>query len=108
MDEAQEFDLRNRRVVLKEGTLEYDYLVMALGGVTSYFGHPEWEEHAPGLKSLDDAMRIRKKVLLSFERAETQADPTAYERLLTIVVVGGGPTGVEMSGAMAGLANHVS
>jgi NADH dehydrogenase len=78
-----------------------------LGGVTSYFGHPEWEEFAPGLKTLDDALRIRRDVLLAFERAENEADPKAREALMTIVIVGGGPTGVELAGACAELARHV-
>ena len=107
MDEAQDFDLAGRRVILKESTISYDYLVLALGGVTSYFGHPEWEEVAPGLKSLDDALRIRRNVLLAFERAENETNATAREALLTIVVVGGGPTGVELAGACAELARHV-
>src|SRR5687768_7998188 len=70
MDETLDFDLPGRRVVLQTGTLSYDYLVLALGGVTSYFGHPEWEEFAPGLKSLEDALRIRRNLLLAFEHAE--------------------------------------
>jgi NADH:ubiquinone reductase (H+-translocating) len=107
MDEAQDFDLTGRRVILKESTISYDYLVLALGGVTSYFGHPEWEEVAPGLKSLDDALRIRRNVLLAFERAENETNATAREALMTIVVVGGGPTGVELAGACAELARHV-
>src|SRR5688572_15366687 len=107
MDEAQEFDLRNRRVVLKEGTLEYDYLVLAMGGVTSYFGHPEWEQFAPGLKSLEDAVRIRRDILLAFERAESETDAAERQRLMTIVVVGGGPTGVELAGAVAELTRQV-
>ncbi len=72
----------------------------------SYFGHPEWERFAPGLKTLDDARRIRARVLLAFEAAEREDDPVARERLLTFAVIGGGPTGVEMAGAIAGLAHH--
>ena len=107
MDEVEAFDLANRRVTLSRQTLEYDYLVLALGGRTSYFGHPEWAEFAPGLKSLEDALGIRHDVLLAFERAETEPDPATMRRLMTIVVVGGGPTGVEMAGALAELTRVV-
>jgi NADH:quinone reductase (non-electrogenic) len=107
MDEAQDFDLANRRVIMRDTTLSYDYLVLGLGGVTSYFGHPEWEEFAPGLKTLEDALRIRRDVLLAFERAENEADAQAREALMTIVIVGGGPTGVELAGACAELARYV-
>ena len=96
------------RLVLGNGrTLEYDYLIVALGGQTGYFGHPEWEAFAPGLKSLEDAQRIRRDVLLAFERAENSEDPVEQQRLMTVVVVGGGPTGVELAGAFAELARHV-
>jgi NADH:ubiquinone reductase (H+-translocating) len=107
MDSVKDIKLKERQVVLEKKTLDYDYLVIGLGGVTSYFGHPEWEEHAPGLKSLDDALRIRREVLLAFERAENEPDKAEHDRLLTVVVVGGGPTGVELAGAFAELANHV-
>ena len=107
MDRVTAFDLAGRRVTCRDHTLPYDHLVVALGGVTSYFGHPEWAEFAPGLKSLDDALRIRRDVLLAFERAENEPDPAARRRLMTIVVVGGGPTGVELAGAFAELARHV-
>jgi NADH dehydrogenase len=107
MDQAIDFDLASKKVVLEKNALAYDYLVLALGGVTSYFGHPEWEPLAPGLKSLDDAIRIRRHILLAFEKAETELDAKAHDRLMTIVVVGGGPTGVELAGAFAELARHV-
>jgi NADH dehydrogenase len=107
LDNVEDFDLVEKKVVLQENVLHYDYLVLALGGCTSYFGHPEWEQCAPGLKSLEDALRIRSQVLLAFEKAETEATPGAHERLMTIVVVGGGPTGVELAGAFAELARHV-
>jgi NADH dehydrogenase len=93
----------SKTVVLGEQTLHFDYLVMALGGITTYFGHPEWEAVAPGLKTLDDAVRIRRDILLAFEKAETAPTPEDRERLMTIVVVGGGPTGVELAGAFAEL-----
>ena len=88
-------------------TLAYDYLVLAMGGRTSYFGNPQWEDHAPGLKSLEDARKIREKVLVSFERAEMESDPDLRRRLMTVAVIGGGPTGVEMAGALAELRSHV-
>ncbi len=107
MDEAVDFQLEQRRVILKKSALEYDFLVVALGGRTSYFGHPEWEQFAPGLKTLDDALRIRREILLAFETAEDEPDPERVKQLLTIVVVGGGPTGVELAGAFAELARFV-
>lgn len=107
LDEVVEVRLLERRVVLRGGAIDYDYLVLALGGTTSYFGHPEWEQFAPGLKSLEDALNIRERILLAFERAENVADPAAQARLMTLVVVGGGPTGVEMAGAFAELTRQV-
>src|SRR5881392_3211823 len=104
---AVDFNLAEKKVLLEQSVLTYDYLVMALGGVTSYFGHPEWEQFAPGLKSLDDALRIRRHILLAFEKAENATDASERDRLMTIVVVGGGPTGVELAGAFAELARHV-
>ncbi|MGH7976698.1 MAG: NAD(P)/FAD-dependent oxidoreductase, partial [Limisphaerales bacterium] len=96
-----------REVRLGDDVLPYDYLVLALGSVTGYFGHPEWESCAPGLKSLNDALRIRRRILLAFERAENGVSPVERDRLMTIVVVGGGPTGVELAGAFAELTRHV-
>lgn len=107
MDSVVDIRLPEKRVILERNVLEYDYLVIALGGATSYFGHPEWAEFAPGLKSLDDALEIRRRILLAFERAETEPDPEKRRQLLTIVVVGGGPTGIELAGAFAELARHV-
>ena len=107
LDTVLDLKLAEKKVVLEKNTLNYDYLVLALGGVTSYFGHPEWEQFAPGLKSLDDALRIRRRILLAFEQAENAADASEHDRLMTIVVVGGGPTGVELAGACAELARHV-
>src|SRR5438552_1538867 len=106
MEEVLDFDLAAQKVMLSKGPVDFDFLVLALGGVTSYFGHPEWEEFAPGLKSLDDALRIRRQILLAFEKAENEADRAARDRLMMIVVVGGGPTGVELAGAFAELARH--
>jgi NADH:ubiquinone reductase (H+-translocating) len=107
MDEVMDINLTSQRVVLRQSTLEFDYLVLALGGRTSYFGHPEWEQFAPGLKTLNDAVRIRSRVLRAFEQAENHADPAERSALLTIVIVGGGPTGVELAGAFAELARKV-
>lgn len=107
LDKVANFDLANKQVFLEENTLDYDYLVLALGSQTGYFGHPEWEQFAPGLKTLDDALRIRSQVLLAFEKAENEAEAAQREKLLTILVVGGGPTGVELAGAFAELARTV-
>jgi NADH dehydrogenase len=107
MAEVRAIDLAAQKVTLDRGELVYDYLIIAIGGQTIYFGHPEWAGHAPGLKSLDDALRIRRQVLLSFEQAETETDPARREQLMTIVVVGGGPTGVELAGAFAELTRTV-
>ncbi len=107
MDEVQRVDLAQRRVILTGEEIVYDYLVIALGARTGYFGHSEWEEHAPGLKSLEDAHRIRADALGCFERAESSRDPDERASLLTSVVIGGGPTGVEMAGALAELSRKV-
>src|SRR4051812_31830553 len=107
MEEVLDIRLPKREVVLNKSVLSYDYLVLALGGRTTYFGHPEWEQFAPGLKSLDDALRIRNNVLSAFEEAETETDPKRRNQLMTIVVVGGGPTGVELAGAFAELVRFV-
>ncbi|WP_395736631.1 NAD(P)/FAD-dependent oxidoreductase [Prosthecobacter sp.] len=107
MGEVRTIDLAARQVHLQDHVLEYDYLVIAVGAKTGYFGHNDWAQHTLGLKSLDDAMAIRKKVLLAFERAESTDDPKETARLMTIVVVGGGPTGVEMAGSLAELAKVV-
>jgi NADH dehydrogenase len=107
LDKVMDFDLANKQVLLAENTLNYDYLVLALGSRTSYFGHPEWEQFAPGLKTLDDATRIRSDVLLAFEKAENEKEARQRDKLMTIVVVGGGPTGVELAGAFAELSRTV-
>ena len=107
MDEVVEIDLDRREVRLSRETHRYDYLVIALGGVTSYFGHDGWERHAPGLKSLADAFRIRRQMLTCFELAEQVDDPEQKRRLTTTVVIGGGPTGVELAGSMADLTRGI-
>ncbi len=94
-----------RQISLDDGEeLPYDYLVLATGTTHDYFGHDEWEVHAPGLKTIEDALEIRRRVLLAFERAERAADPEESAGDLTFVVVGGGPTGVETAGAIAEIA----
>ena len=101
-------DVGARTVRLDDGTaLSYDYLVMAAGARTSYFGHDEWAPLAPGLKDLDDALEVRKRVLTALEGAERASDPRERQRLLTFVVVGGGPTGVELAGAIADLSRDI-
>lgn len=95
-----------RKVVLDTGELEYDTLIVSTGLSNYYFGHDEWEESAPGLKSLEDALEIRRRVLMAYEEAERQSDPEVQRACLTFVVVGGGPTGVELAGALAELAHH--
>lgn len=105
--EAREIDLDGKRVLLDEGELVYDYLIVATGARHSYFGRDEWADHAPGLKSLRDALAIRRKIFLAFERAEREEDPKKREALLTFVVIGGGPTGVELGGAIAEIARQV-
>ncbi len=105
MEEVESIDTAARRVGLKDGPqLQYDYLVVATGSMSSYFNHPEWEEFAPGLKSVEDATEIRRRVLLAFELAERQAVETGSHRPLNFVVIGGGPTGVELAGAIAEIA----
>ena len=86
--------------------LTYDYLIIATGSTHAYFGHSEWASRAPGLKTLDDALEIRRQVLLAFEAAEREVDPATRQRLLTFVIVGGGPTGVELAGALAEIARR--
>lgn len=107
MSEVTDIRLPEQRVIHTRGEMSYDYLVIAAGGMTSYFGHPEWEKFAPGLKTLDDALRIRRMVLCSLERAETETDPAGREAAMNIVVIGGGPTGVEVAGALAELTRTV-
>ncbi|WP_293902962.1 NAD(P)/FAD-dependent oxidoreductase [Phenylobacterium sp.] len=103
LDEVTGVDVANRRVRLGERTLPYDELIVATGATHAYFGKDEWATHAPGLKSLEDALALRRRVLLALESAELDMDPESRKRLLTFVVVGGGPTGVELAGAIAEL-----
>ncbi len=105
--EVVSIDLVARCVVLSTGDrVKYDYLIVATGAADSYFGHEDWERHAPGLKSIEDALEVRRRVLFAFEQAELNDDPEQRRALLTFVVVGGGPTGAELAGALAELARH--
>ena len=107
MAEVEDFDLARKQVVFTDRErLDYDYLILATGATHAYFGHPEWEPLAPGLKTLEDATEIRRRYLLAFEAAEREEDPEERRALLTFVVIGGGATGVEMAGAMADTARH--
>jgi len=104
--EAGAIDAAHRQVAIDSGTISYDYLIVATGAAHSYFGHPDWEARAPGLKTLDDALEMRRRVLLAFESAERESDPGKQRRFLTFVIVGGGPTGVELAGALAEIARQ--
>ena len=104
--DVRSVDLANRVVLTDGDPVPYDYLIMATGAAHAYFGHPEWAGRAPGLKTLDDALEMRRRVLLAFEAAERETDPAAQRRLLTFVIVGGGPTGVELAGALAEIARQ--
>ena len=106
LGEVLDIDTDTKEVVLEDGRFQYDYVIVASGAHHSYFGRDEWEKHAPGLKRVIDATEIRKNVLMAFERAEISEDPEEQARQMTFVVVGGGPTGVEMAGAIAELAHH--
>ncbi len=106
MGEVTSVDAARKVVMLGDGPVAYDYLVLATGATHGYFGHDEWAGYAPGLKDLDDAIAIRRRLLLAFERAEMSSNPELGRKLLTIAIVGGGPTGVEMAGAVAELARR--
>lgn len=106
MGEVRGFDVANHFVFIDGKSIPYDTLVVAAGARHSYFGHPEWEAAAPGLKSIEDATRIRRRILTAFEMAENESDVDRRRTLLTFVVVGGGPTGVEMAGTLAEIARH--
>ena len=106
LEDATGFDVAGRRVLTASGEFPYDILVVAAGVRHHYFGHDDWESAAPGLKTLEDALEMRRRILLAFERAETTADPAERRALLTFVVVGAGPTGVELAGALGEIARH--
>ena len=104
--EATAVDVAGRRVVLADGEIGYDYLIVATGATHSYFGNDAWAAHAPGLKTIEDALEIRRRVLGAYEAAEREADPTRRAAWLTFAIVGAGPTGVEMAGALSEIARH--
>ncbi len=108
LDEAVAIEPSSHSVRFRnEGVVAYDFLILATGATHSYFGHPEWEPNAPGLKTLEDAVEIRRRILLAFETAEREADPQRRGALMTFVLVGGGPTGAELAGAIAEIARRV-
>jgi len=104
--DVRSVDPTHRFVLTDRDPVPYDYLILATGAAHAYFGHPEWARRAPGLKTLDDALEIRRRVLLAFEAAERVTDPAEQRRLLTFVIIGGGPTGVELAGALAEIARQ--
>jgi NADH dehydrogenase len=103
--EATGIEVANRRVILSDGAIEYDTLIVATGSSHQYFGHDEWEQFAPGLKTVEDATDMRRRILLAFETAEREADPEKLRAMMTFVIVGGGPTGAELAGTLAEIAN---
>jgi NADH dehydrogenase len=104
--EVTAIDPARRLLRLVDGEVPYDYLIVAAGATHAYFGHDEWRTHAPGLKTLEDALDMRRRVLLAFEQAEREQDRQTQRRLLTFVVIGGGPTGVELAGSLAEISRH--
>ncbi len=105
LGEVIDIDVEQRRLVLRDGLVEYDILVLAAGASHHYFGHPEWEPCAPGLKTIEDATEVRRRVLLAFETAEREPDRARHDAWLRFIVVGAGPTGVELAGALSEIAN---
>lgn len=103
--EATHIEAADRRVILSDGSIEYDSLVVATGASHQYFGHDEWEKFAPGLKTIEDATDVRRRILLAFEAAERESDPEKRRSWMTFVIVGGGPTGAELAGALGEIAN---
>ena len=106
LEEVRGIDPKAKKVLLTDGELPYDFLILATGARHSYFGHPEWEKLAPGLKSLEDAVEIRRRIFMAFEFAERTTDDAARKAAMTFVIIGGGPTGVEMAGAIAEIARY--
>ena len=106
LGDALAVDMNRKVVQLADGELAYDFLVIATGATHSYFGHGEWEKHAPGLKTIDDALEIRRRVLLAFEAAERESDPETQAAFLTFAIIGAGPTGAELAGALSEIARQ--
>jgi NADH dehydrogenase len=106
LGDAIDVDVDAKRVQLADGTIDYDFLVIATGATHSYFAHPEWERDAPGLKTIEDALEIRRRVLTAYEEAERETDPVKQEAWLTFVIIGAGPTGVELAGALSEIARQ--
>jgi NADH:ubiquinone reductase (H+-translocating) len=106
MEEVQDFDVANNMVITSVQKISYDYLLVASGATHAYFGHDEWEPYAPGLKTIEDALEIRRRVLLAFELAERRAMETGHQTALNFVIVGGGPTGVELAGTISEVTRH--
>ncbi|MCA0456961.1 MAG: NAD(P)/FAD-dependent oxidoreductase [Chloroflexi bacterium] len=106
LGEVVDFDVEKREVILRDGRIPYDTLVLAAGVRHHYFGNDQWEEHAPGLKTIEDATEMRRRILLAFEAAERETDPEEIRKWLTFVVIGAGPTGVELAGAVGEIANY--
>ncbi|MDP3441946.1 MAG: NAD(P)/FAD-dependent oxidoreductase [Ignavibacteria bacterium] len=104
MGEVTQIDINSKEVFMKESVIDYDYLIVSVGSQHSYFGKEDWEKYAPGLKTISDALSIRERVLMSFEKAERASTPAEVKKYTTFVVVGGGPTGVEIAGALAEIA----
>ena len=107
LGEAESIDRSARKVILGDGEIGYDYLIIASGATHSYFGHDAWERNAPGLKTLEDALEIRRRVLVAYEAAEREPDPGIAHEWMTFVIVGAGPTGVELAGALAEISRRV-
>ena len=106
LGDVRAVDVKAKSLQLSDEVVPYDHLILAAGGCSSYFGHPEWQKSSFALKTMEDALALRRQVLLAFERAERERSREAQRRLLTFVVVGGGPTGVELAGALAEISRH--
>ncbi|WP_411821391.1 NAD(P)/FAD-dependent oxidoreductase [Leptospira sp. 'Mane'] len=107
MSNVEKIDFKNKQVYFGEKSESYDYLILSLGAQTSYFGNDDWKNHTLGLKNLKDALEIRRRLLLSFEEAEVSGDPEVAKKLLNYVIIGGGPTGVELAGSIAELSHNI-
>ena len=105
LGEVNSINKENRKVFFNDSEIDFDYLIVATGSRHSYFGKDEWEKFAPGLKTMNDALKIREKILLSLESAEKESDPVKRQKYLNFVIIGGGPTGVELAGAISEIVN---